>query len=227
SADAVVQHLPAVHRLVRNARGPASADEIGAVDELLEAERAAEAADDRRQARGLGIGQEHLEPATAKRKLDADLRQQRRAPRAPGHERDIARQARAGAPDDGHHARALDDERLGAQAFLDAYAEPSSRRRPRTDRGDGLSLSVDRTVNATATLGREAGRQAVRGRRVDQLHRDAVGALRPDRRARLGPARLVERHPQTAAAAVAGLCLELAVEVGPATETLERHRALG
>src|SRR5207253_6794282 len=44
SADAVVQHLPAVHRLVRNARGPASADEIGAVDELLEAERAAEAA---------------------------------------------------------------------------------------------------------------------------------------------------------------------------------------
>src|SRR5262245_8589242 len=35
SAHAVVQHLPAVHRLVRNTRGPASADKVGAIDELL------------------------------------------------------------------------------------------------------------------------------------------------------------------------------------------------
>src|SRR5262245_47577866 len=95
------------------------------------------------------------------------------------------------------------------------------------DRGDGIGLTIDRTLDATTTFGREAGRQAVRIGRVDQLHGDAVGALLRRRCARLGPARLVERHAQTAAPAVARLRLELTVEVGPATETLERHGALG
>src|SRR5262245_64387843 len=93
------------------------------------------------------------------------------------------------------------------------------------DRGDGIGLTIDRTLDATTTFGREAGRQAVRIGRVDQLHGDAVGALLRRRCARLGPARLVERHAQTAAPAVARLRLELAVEVGPATETLEDRKS--
>src|SRR6185503_14325432 len=111
------------------------------------------------------------------------------------------RLALAVAPHDTHDARALHDERVGADTLFDPRADPPSRGRPCLDRGDG--------------------------RRLDQLHRDAVGALLADRGAGLGPAGLVEGDSQTAAATIAGRRFELAVEIGPATETLERHRPFG
>ena len=226
SADAVRQHLPAVLALVGNPGGPASADEIGAVVELLQAQRAPEAAHHRRQARGRRIGQEHLESPAPKRKLDAELAEQRRAPGARGHDDGVARQRRAVAPHDARDTPALRDERVGAHAFLDAHAETPGRRRPGADRGDRIRLAVDRAVNATAAIGRDPGRQAARRGRVDQLHRDAGGALLADGRARLRPARVVERHPEPTAPAIARLRLELAVELGPAPETLEGESPL-
>src|SRR5207245_8606962 len=123
--------------------------------------------------------------------------------------------------------RAPHDHRVGADASFDPRAETSSRRRPRAHGGDRLVLAVDRTVDATTATGREPGRQTVRGRGVDQLDGDAVRALLADRRARLGPAGVVERDPQTAAAPVAGLGVELTIELGPPPEALERHRTPG
>src|SRR5206468_219872 len=82
----------AVLALVGNPGGPASADEIGAVVELLQAQRAPEAAHHRRQARGRRIGQEHLDSPAPKRKLDAELAEQRRAPGARGHDDGVARE---------------------------------------------------------------------------------------------------------------------------------------
>src|SRR4029450_1670894 len=88
-------------------------------------------------------------------------------------------------------------------------------------------LAVDRTVDAAVAIVRDAGRQAVRRVGIDQLHRDTVGALWGDRRAGLRPARVVERHPESPATAIARLRLQLAIEVGPARETRERQRPLG
>src|SRR5437667_382705 len=130
-------------------------------------ESVAEAADDRCQGRERKVCQEHLEPATPKRKPHADLREQRRAPRASGDERDVARYSGAVAPENRDDARALHDQRVGADAFFDPRAETSSRRRPRAYGGDGLGLVIERTVDATTAIGRETGRQTVGGRGVD------------------------------------------------------------
>src|SRR5262249_8126694 len=149
-------------------------------------------------------------------KLHTDLAEQRRAPGARGNDDDVARHPRAVAPHDGGDARALCDERGGARAFLDAHAETPGRGRPRAHRGARVRLAVDRTVDGAAAIGRDAGRQASRRGRVDEIDGNAVGALNTDRRARLGPARVVERDPEAAAPAIARLRSQLTVEVGPA-----------
>jgi hypothetical protein len=162
-----------------------------------------------------------------KRKSHTDFREQRRAPRASGDQRDVAREARAITPEYGDDARALHDERIGADALFDPGTEASRRRRPCVHGGDGIGLAVDRTVHSTATVKREAGRESVCGGGIDQLDGYSVFALLADRRPRLRPTGVVERDPQAAAAPVAGLRVELAIELGPASETLERHRPLG
>ena len=67
AAGAILLHLPAVRGLVEDERGPAAADEIGAVGELLQAESARKATQHRREAGRRGIGEQHLERARLQR----------------------------------------------------------------------------------------------------------------------------------------------------------------
>ena len=224
---ALVQQLVAVGRVVGDARGPAAPDQVGTVVELLEAQPVIERAEHRRECRGRGLGQQHLERPRLERQADPERRQQPGGPRPRGDHRRVAGQAVAVSALHRDHAPVLHHEAAGPRALVHPRSEPPRRRREGAHGGHRVRLPVQRAVHAAAARQGDPGREPARRIAVHQLHRDAVGPLLRDPRRRGGPGRVVEGQAQPSAAAIAGRRFQLAVEIGPAREALEGQRPLG
>jgi hypothetical protein len=209
------------------ARGPAAADQVGAIVELLQAQPAVEGTQHGPERGRARRGEQHLERARLHRQSHADSREKRRAPRARRHDRHVAGLARAVATLDAHHPAPLDHERARLRALLDPRTEPPSGMGERLRRGQGLGLAIDRRVHAAQAGRRDAGRERGCGLRVHDLDRHSIGALLRHPGPRRAPGGLIERQPQATGTPVAGRRLQLALESGPAREARERERPLG
>jgi hypothetical protein len=126
-------------------------------------------------------------------------------------------------PDD---AAVLDEQSADGDAFLDARAEPTRRRREREHRGHRFGLAVDRAVHAAEAGGREPGRQTLKRAIADELERDTIRALLADPGRRRAPRDVVDGDTEAAITAIPRLSLELAIELGPAAKAFEGQRAL-
>ena len=224
---APVQQLVAIGRVVGDARGPASADQVRAVVELLQAQPVVEGAQHRREPPRRGLGEQHLERARLDGQAHAHRGEQRAGPGARGHDGRVAVQATAVVALHRGQPPALHPERPRAHALLHARAEAPRRGREGAHGGHRVRLPVHRAVHAAPAARRDAGRETPRRGRVHQLHRHPVGPLLGHPARRRAPRGVVEREPQPAPAPVAGGRLQLAIQIGPAGEARERQRALG
>ena len=170
---ALLQHLVAIARVIGDARGPAAADQVGAVVELLQAEPAVEGAQHRPERGRARRGEQHLERARLDRQRHADAREERRAPRARGHDHHVAGLARAVAALDTHHAAR---PRPGARAT----STPSSTRAP--------SRRAACAKRLRRGHGPRPARRSARARRPGNPPRSRARARAPPARPRAPPA---------------------------------------
>ena len=213
--------------MIDDAPRPAAADQIGAIHELLEAQLPLEAAEDRGQRGRRRLRQQHLKRSRLQGQPDAERGQEDSAPGAGRDDGDVAGLPPAVLSLDRHHAPALCHQRSRAHALDDLSPESPGGRGEGLHGGHRSRLTVDGRGDPAETLDGYAGHETPRPSRVDELERHAVGSLRVRPAPRRAPGALVERHAQSAAAAVAGLGLQLPIEPGPPREALESKRALG
>ena len=121
----------------------------------------------------------------------------------------------------------LDDEPLDPDALFEPHPGAARRRREGLHRRHRLGLAVHRAEHAAGTAGGDLRRQPPRIPSVHDVDRHAVAALLGDPRGHRAPRRIVERHPQSAATAITGRAVQLAIQLGPAAEAREGQRALG
>jgi hypothetical protein len=213
--------------VIDDARGPAAADEVGAIHELLEAQLSLEAAEDRSQDARRRHREEHLERSSLQGEADTESGQKGNAPGAGRDNGDVAGLPSAVPSLDRHHVPALGHQRSRAHTLVDPNVEPPGGRGEGLHGGHRFRLAVDGREDAAEALGRYAGRETPRPRRVDELERYAVGSLLVGPAPRRAPGTPVEGHAESAAAPVPGLAFQLPIEPGPARQALESKPALG